>query len=123
MSIFINGTTISIYQGDSGNITFTDLDKDMVIYFGVRDSKTNEPVFEELRGVVDSFGEVTFTLTPQMTDLFKVKSTEKCSTYYYGIKQVDEETGEENTVFLGDNTCYGEKYKLLVYPKKVERLE
>ena len=122
MSIFINGTTISIYQGDSGSITFTDLDKDMVIYFGVRDSKTNEPVFDELRGVVDIFGEVTFDLTPEMTDLFKIKSTEKCSTYYYGIKQVNEDSGEENTLFVNDETKMCDKYKLLVYPKKVEGL-
>lgn len=123
MSISIDGTTISIYQGDSGSITFTDLEEGMVIYFGVRDKKNNTPVFEEIRGVVDSKGEVTFDLTAEMTDLFNVKISEKFATYYYGIKQVDEITGEENTVFLGDKECYGTKYIMKVYPKKVEGLE
>lgn len=123
MSISIDGTTISIFQGDSGSITFTDLDEGMVIYFAVRDKRNNTLVFDEIREIVNEFGEVTFDLTSEMTDLFTVKLTEKYATYYYGIKQVDEDTGEENTVFLGDNENYGDKYTIKVFPKKVEGLE
>ena len=120
MSSDIEKTTIITFVGDTCEITFTDLEEGMVIYFGVRDKKNNQPVFDEIREVVDSNGEVTFTITPEMSNKFVVKPLEGVNTYYYGIKEVDEETGEENTILLGDNPKFSDKYLIKVYLKKAE---
>ena len=120
MSVEVDKTTITTFRGDTCEVTFTDLEEGMVVYFGVRDKKNNELVFEELRGVVDSEGEVTFTITPEMSNNFVVKVTEGVGIYYYGIKEVNETTGEENTILLGDNPHFSDKYIIKVYLKKVE---
>lgn len=123
MSVEVNGTTITTYQGDTGEITFIDLEEGKYIGFEVRDKKYNRPVFEELRGYVNSEGEVTFTITPEMSNKFEVKPSEGVNTYYYGIKEIDETTGEENTILLGDNPKFSDKYIIKVYMKKVEGID
>lgn len=120
MSSDIDKTTIITFVGDTCEVTFTGLEPDSVIYMGVRNKKTNAPVFAELREVVNNEGEVTFTLTPEMTNKFVVKPLEGVEIYLYGIKQVDEDTGEENTILLGDNPHFGDKYLIKVYLKKAE---
>lgn len=120
MSAEANNTTITTFQGDTCEITFRDLEEGMVIGFEVRDKKANQPVFDELNGVVDERGEVTFTITPEMSNKFVVKPIEGFNTYYYGIKQIDQETGAENTILLGDNPRFSDKYMIKVYLKKVE---
>lgn len=120
MSTEIEKTTIITYQGDTCKFTFTNLDEGMVVYFSVRDKKTNQIVFDEIRQVVDSMGEASFELTPEMTNKFIVKPLEGVNIYYYGLKQVDETTGEENTILLGDNPKFSDKYFLKVYLKKSE---
>lgn len=120
MSEEVEKTTIKTFVGDTCSVTFTDLEPSTIIYFGVRDKKTNELVFDELRGVVTNEGEVTFTMTPEMTNNFIVKTLEGVNIYHYGIKQVDENTGEEHTILLGDNPHFGDKYLIKVYLKKVE---
>ena len=120
MSKEINNTTITTFKGDTCSVTFTELDEDMVIYFSVRDTKTNEIVFDELRGVVDSIGEVTFIITPEMSNLFEVDPYEGFNLYYYGLKQVDEVTGEENTILLGENPKFCDKYYIKVMLKKAD---
>jgi hypothetical protein len=120
MSVETNNTTIITFKGDTCTVTFTDLEEGMVIYFAVRDKKTNSLVFDELHDTVDSEGEITFTITPEMSNEFEVKPSEGYNTYYYGIKQVDEITGEENTILLGDNPKFSDKYLIKVYLKKAE---
>lgn len=120
MSSEIDKTTIVTFVGDTCSVTFTDLEEGMVVYFSVRDKKNNNPIFEEMRGVVNSFGEVSFTMTPEMTNNFVVKPLEGVNSYYYGLKQVDEETGEENTILLGDSPKFSDKYIIKVYLKKAE---
>jgi hypothetical protein len=120
MSVEVDKTTITTFRGDTCEVTFTDLEEGMVIYFGVRDKKNNELVFEEIRGVVNSEGEVTFRITPEMCNNFVVKTSEGVNIYYYGIKEVDDVTGEENTILLGDNPRFSDKYQIKVYLKKVE---
>lgn len=125
MSSEIEATTIITYQGDTCEITFTGLN-DLIgetIGFEVRDRKTNEPIFDELRQVVNSEGEVTFTITPEMSNKYKIKSGETYNVYPYGIKQINLETGEENTILLGDNPKFGEQYLIKVYLKKVEGIK
>lgn len=119
MSKRINGTTVTTYQGDSFSLTFTDLTPGDTICFSVRDKKYNKPVFDELTETVDSNGEVTFSVTSAMSNKLNVKSGEPCAIYYYGIKQVDSETEEENTIVLGDAN-FEDKYIMKVLAKKVE---
>lgn len=123
MSVDINETTIITFKGDTCPVTFTDLEEGKIIYFGVRDKKTNELVFQELHETVDSEGEVTFEMTPEMTNQFVVKPLEGYNIYYYGIKEVNEETGEENTILLGNNPKFSDKYLIKVYLKKVEGID
>lgn len=120
MSVEIDKTTIITFKGDTCQFTFTDLQEGMVIYLGVRDKKTNMPVFEDLHETVNSEGEVTFELTPAMTNKFVVKPLDGFAIYYYGIKQVNEEIGEENTILLGENPRFSDKYLIKVYLKKAE---
>lgn len=120
MSVNVDNTTIITFRGDTCPVTFTDLEEGMVIYFSVRDKKTNELVFDELHGTVNSEGEITFTITPEMSNNFIVKPLEGVNVYYYGIKEVDETTGEENTILLGDNPKFSDKYLIKVYLKKAE---
>ena len=123
MSVDVAKTTIITFQGDTCKVTFTDLDEGRLIGFEVRDKKNNRPVFDELRGVVDNNGEVTFTITPEMSNKFEVKPLEGVNTYLYGIKDINELTGEENTILLGDNPKFSDKYYIKVYMKKVEGID
>ena len=120
MSKLIDGTTIITYQGDSFSLTFTDLTPGDKIYFGIRDKKYNSLMFKELNKTVDSEGEVTFVVDSEKSNKLLVKSGEPCAVYYYGIKQVDTETGEENTIVLGDEGSFEDKYIIRVLAKKVE---
>ena len=125
MSSEIEATTIVTYQGDTCEITFTGLN-DLIgetIGFESRDRKTNEPIFDELKQVVNNEGEVTFIITPKMSNEYKIKSGEIYNIYSYGIKQINLETGEENTILLGDNPKFGEQYLIKVYLKKVEGIK
>ena len=85
MSVDVDKTTIKTFQGDSCKITFTDLEEGKIIYFSVRNKKTNQNVFPELRGIVDENGEVNFVITPEMSDNFDVKPLEGVNIYYYGL--------------------------------------
>lgn len=122
MSIKVQGTIINIYQGDSGKVTFTGLEEGMHIYFAIRD-KENNLVLPEKDNYVDVNGDVDFEILAEESDEFDVDIDEGFTTYYYGIKQVDDETGEENTIFLGERPHFGDKYLFRVYLKKVEGIE
>lgn len=121
MSLKVDGTTIKIYQGDSGSITFTGLENGMHVYMAFRD-KENNLVFPEMDNYVNTDGEITFDITAELSDLFEVDLSMPYTSYYYGIKQVDDITGEENTIFLGEKPKFEDKYIVKVYPKKVEGL-
>lgn len=119
MSKHIDGTTISVYEGDSFSVTFEGLEPGSLIYFGVRDKKYNNLAFDELHKTVGNDGNVTFDITAADCDKCKVKPGEPCAIYYYGIKRKNTETGDEDTIILGDEE-FATKYILKVLPKKVE---
>lgn len=119
MSIKIEGTTIKIYQGDSGTVSFEGLPASALIYMAIRDKKNNV-IFPEMSDRVGEDGTISFDITAEMSDKFEVDLTKEYTTYYYGIKRVNLDTLEEDTVFLGDRPRYGDKYEIKVYPKKVE---
>ena len=125
MSSEVDKTTIITFQGDSCPVTFVGL-TDLVgetICLGVRDIKSNEPIFDELKEVVDINGDVRFEITPEMSNEFNVKPAEGFKDFFYGIKQINLATGEENTILLGDDPKFSDKYYLRAYLKKAEGIE
>ena len=79
-------------------------------------------MFSEISKYTDEDGYIDFTITAEMSDLLKVKLSDRYTDYFHGLKYVNPETGEEDTIFLGANPKYGDRYILRVYPKQVEGL-
>ena len=120
MSLIIdNDGTISLYQGDSGELTVYGLDsaKNYTVYFAIQDGKRNL-IGNELSVSVNNSDTVTFVLTPTYTDLLTVSPNKPYEIYYYGIKACESDTTKEDTLFIADNT-YGDLNRIIVYPRKV----
>ena len=111
--------TISLYQGDSGEVLVNGIDTSTTyeVYFAIQDKKRNL-VGNELKIVASNVDSVSFFLTPEFTDLLKVPDNKSYEIYYYGIKVVEKETNTENTLFV-KNSSYGDLNQIIVYPKKV----
>lgn len=121
MSLIIdNDGTISLYQGDSGELVVSGLDgnKNYTVYFAVQDSDRNL-IGEELQVAVTNSDTVTFILTPEYTDLLKVPKQKPYEIYFYGIKACETGSNIENTMFIADTT-YGDLNRIIVYPRKVK---
>lgn len=112
--------TISLYQGDSGEIVVSGLDssKNYTVYFAIQDIDRNL-IGEELQVSVTNSDTVTFILTPEYTDLLKVPKNKPYQIYFYGIKACEEEENVENTMLIADST-YGDLNRIIVYPRKVK---
>lgn len=121
MSLIIeNDGTISIYQGDSGEIVVSGLDKTKSynVYFAIQDSKRNL-VGEELQVSVSKSDTVSFVLTSDYTNLLTVPVNKPFEVYYYGIKACQPGELVEDTLFVA-NCGYGDLNRILVYPRKVK---
>ena len=121
MSLIIdNDGTISLYQGDSGELVVSGLDtgKKYTVYFAIQDIERNL-IGEELQVAVSNSDTVTFVLTPQYTDLLFVPKNKPYEIYFYGIKACELEKNIENTMFVSDST-YGDLNRIIVYPRKVK---
>lgn len=121
MSLIIdNDGTISLYQGDSGELVVSGLEneKNYTVYFAIQDSDRNV-IGEELQVAVTNSDTVTFILTPEYTDLLKVPKNKPYEIYFYGIKACEAEENIENTMFISDTT-YGDLNRIIVYPRKVK---
>lgn len=121
MSLIIDSDgTISLYQGDSGELVVSGLDKtkNYVVYFAIQDIDRNI-VGEELQVSVNNSDTVTFVLTPQYTDLLVVPKNKPYEIYFYGIKACEVDNNIENTMFISDST-YGDLNRIIVYPRKVK---
>ncbi len=120
MSLVINNNgTITLYQGDSGNIVVSGLDdsKNYTVYFAILDEKGNL-VGNELQTTTNKSDFVVFSLTSDFTDLLKVSKGKPFALYSYGIKVCDIETKTEDTLIV-ENGDYGDKNLIIVYPRKV----
>ena len=120
MSLIIdNEGTISLYQGDSGEVVVSGLDteKSYTVYFAIQDSSRNL-IGQELQVGVSNSDSVTFVLTPEYTDLLEVPKNKPYEIYFYGIKACESNTSREDTLFVADNT-YGDLNRIIVYPRKV----
>lgn len=121
MSLIIDKDgTISLYQGDSGELVISGLDstKSYIVYFAIQDAN-RKLVGEELQVAVNNADNVTFVLTPQYTDLLTVPSNKPYEIYFYGVKACETGTSREDTLFISDST-YGDLNRLIAYPKKVK---
>ena len=121
MSLIIDKDgTISLYQGDSGELVISGLEKDKnyTVYFAIQDANRNL-VGQELQVAVANSDTVTFILTPEYTDLLVVPKNKPYEMYFYGIKACEIENNIENTLFVADST-YGDLNRMIVYPRKVK---
>ena len=121
MSLIIDKDgTISLYQGDSGELVVSglDADKKYTVFFAIQDKDRNL-IGEELQVAVTNSDTVTFILTPEYTDLLKVPKQKPYEIYFYGIKACEIDKHIENTMFIADTT-YGDLNRIIVYPKKVK---
>lgn len=118
LNIDENGT-ITLYQGDSGEIAVSGLDetKNYVVYFAIQD-KQRKPVGQELYVSANKTGSVSFFLTSDYTDLLTVPKGKAFETYTYGVKACDVEAETEDTLFVS-NGNYGDVNSIIVYPRKV----
>ena len=120
MSLIIDEDgTISLYQGDSGEVVVSGLDpeKAYTVYFATQDVDRNL-VGQELQVGVNNSTTVTFVLTPEYTDLLKVPKNKPYEVYFYGIKASENNSSREDTLFISDST-YGDINRIIVYPRKV----
>ena len=120
MIIIDKDGTISLYQGDSGEIVVDGLDNEenYTVYFAIQDEKRNL-IGQELSIAVTNSNSVTIVLTPDYTDLLTVPSNKPFEVYYYGIKLCVAESSIEDTLFVADST-YGDLNRIIVYPRKVK---
>lgn len=121
MSLIIdNEGTISLYQGDSGELVVSGLDseKNYTVFFAIQDINRNL-IGEELQVAVTNSDTVTFILTPEYTDLLVVPKNKPYEIYFYGIKACEAKGNIENTMFIADTT-YGDLNRIIVYPRKVK---
>lgn len=120
MSLIIdeNGT-ITLYQGDSGEVVVSGLDtsKSFTVYLAILDDK-GKLVGNELQVISNKSDFVVFSLTADFTDLLKVPKGKNYAIYTYGIKVCDVETRTEDTLIV-ENGDYGDKNLIIVYSRKV----
>ena len=95
-----------------------DTKKKYIVYFAIQDSKRNL-IGEELQVSLNDSDTVTFVLTSDYTDLLTVPKNKPFEIYYYGIKACENESSNEDTLFIADST-YGDLNQIIVYPRKVK---
>ncbi len=119
MLVIDNDGTISLYQGDSGEITVNGLDENnaYTVYFAIQDSKRNK-IGDEIQVSVNNSNTATFILTPEFTELLTVPLKKPYEIYYYGIKVCVSDSSIEDTLFISNGT-YGDLNRIIVYPRKV----
>lgn len=121
MSLIIDKDgTISLYQGDSGELIISglEIEKNYTVYFAIQDKDRNF-IGEELQVSVNNSEFVTFVLTPEFTDLLSVPKNKPYEIYFYGIKACEVDNNIENTMFIAEST-YGDLNRIIVYPRKVK---
>ena len=112
---------MTIRQGDSFELTIEGIpsDKEYDVYFSIYDLKRNI-LFELKETPVD--GVVTFKITPALSNLLTVPTTQKTALYYWSVKRCYEPDNFEDTLLVG-NKEVKDLNKVLVYPLNVEGAE
>lgn len=120
MLIIDDDGTITLYQGDSGEIVISGFDKtkNYTVYFAIHDARRNL-IGEEMQVSIANSDTVTFILTHEYTDLLTVPPNKPYKIYYYGIKVCETDSFLEDTLFIANGT-YGDLNRIVVYPRKVK---
>lgn len=127
MAIYIDDKgNLELYQGDSGNIKFSGLpvDKDYLVSFAVKDLKTGEIMFE-LSQQAAQVDNVTFSISPELTEKLTIPARSLTYTYTYGLKITDED-GMEDTLIPAvsfdenNNPVFSTPLNVTVHQKFVE---
>ena len=112
--------TITLYQGDTGEIVVNGLDteKNYYVFLAVRDKNRNV-IGDEFKITSNQRPSVSFFLSSDFTNKLTVPQRANSETYYYGIKVCELGANTEDTLFIA-NKGYGELNSMVVYPKQVE---
>ena len=111
--------TLSLYQGDSGEIIVSGLDteEDYIVYLAIKDKNRNT-IGDEIQISANKNSTISFFLTSDYTELLTVPKGKPYEVYTYGIKVCNSTTNTEDTLFVAGKT-YGEENLIIVYPQKV----
>lgn len=117
--IVSNEGNITLVQGDSGELTVTNIpgDRNYKIYFAVQDENRN-PVGQEVMIESNYSNTVVIFISGGLTDLLEVPVGDETATYYYGVKLCYTEDLLEDTLMLG-GASVASKNTITVYPRKV----
>lgn len=111
---------ITLVQGDSGELTITNIptDRNYTLYFAIQ-NENRQPIGQEI-AVESNYGDsVILFIAGTLTDLLSVPIDEETATYYYGIKLCYASDLLQDTLLLG-NSNMGSKSTITVYPRKVQ---
>ncbi len=127
MTIFVSQKdySISFYQGDSGNFTFTNIptDKNYLVYFSIRNPETWELIGEEVMVQSNYRSEVPFSLSATYTDNIPINEDESKTVYAYGLKICHGDDESTLIPYVDESSSvpkFAKAPKLIVYPKYVE---
>lgn len=99
----LDNNTIEMFQGDSGELVFSNLptDKeDYVAYFAIQNSN-RVPVGNEVSIPLLGQDAVTIFLSGGLTNLMTVSEDSKKETYLCGLKICSESQNTEDTIWTG----------------------
>lgn len=113
---------VKIIQGDTGEMAVDGIptDKNYEVYFAIR-KKDRTLVTPEMKKETDGKDTVIFKITKEISELLEVPENSMCQVYYWGVKLCDPDTGNEDTMRIGECACrngyFGKWNRLYAYPK------
>jgi hypothetical protein len=115
---------IKIIQGDTGSIIVDGVptDKNYDIYFAIR-KKDRTLVAPELKFPTEFKDTVEIPIDKELSEKLEVPLNAMCEVYFWGVKLCDAETGNEDTMRVGECSCggwFGKWNRIYAYPKIVE---
>jgi hypothetical protein len=113
---------ITTYQGDTVlfNCNNVPTDMDYIVYWSVRDLKTDEDIIDQVP-FVPTGSSVAINISKDITDIIPVPEGKKFKDYRHALKACNELNNVEHTLTIGD-TPVGTEYRLRVHRKQSEGL-
>lgn len=127
MAIYIDDKgNLELYQGDSGNVKFSNLptDKDYLVSFAIKDLKSGAIIFE-LSQQSEQADNVTFNISPDLTEKLVIPPRSLTYTYTYGVKVTSPEGTEDTLIPVvnfdeNNNPIFSSPLTVIVHQKFVE---